>query len=222
MLQLNHLIGFGAVMAPASIPAVSYIAESETFSGSNPYTCTGISIGTAAADRYIAVSIFIRGNVTISSVTVGGVSATSIKDQAGGITARCAIFIAAVPTGTTADVVLTLSGAWVRGAIAIHRLTGLSSAGAAEATASDTTSTATLTLTATAGAAVIGAYNGGAGAVGTPFAWSGLTEDFDTTISGGPNGMTGASVIAAGGTLAITCTPTDATTDSCSVSASFK
>ncbi len=99
-------------------------------------TFTAVGIGAAAADRYVFITIpYYNGginNISISSVTIGGVLAT-IHSQpflATPVRGGCALVSALVPTGTTADVVITwaASGAgYYRPRIGVYRVTGLQS-----------------------------------------------------------------------------------------------
>jgi hypothetical protein len=101
---------------PAAIGATwrgSYSSDSNAAS----YTNSGAALGTADADRYVIVAIplFIGvSNLTISSVTIGGVSATKINGEtfySATSTNRSLVdfWKANVPTGTTGDIVITPS-----------------------------------------------------------------------------------------------------------------
>lgn len=196
-------------------PTVSYRTAAQDGTGQTTYTFSAQDIGAAASDRYVVVGIAARGQASISSVTIGGVSATKIKEQ--GNTDVAGLYIAAVPSGTTGDVVVTLPGAGLRAAIGVWALYGLSGSGAAETTASSTSDPATLSLTTSPNAIVIGlAYNDSA----LSFSWVGLTENFDTAIAAS-NAYSGASVSASGGALTITATMGGAGNHA-AVSAAFK
>lgn len=91
------------------------------------YTFSGVDIGTATSDRRVIVSASANnGTETVSSLTVGGVTADIIGQSQGGnlTTALC---VAHVPTGTTADIVVTWTGAQLRCGIGWWIATGLSS-----------------------------------------------------------------------------------------------
>lgn len=86
-------------------------------SGSDPYTFTAVGIGTADADRRVlaVVTSLIDGQTEdISSVTIGGISATELvyvaRDNVPSFRNAIGMYIAAVPTGTTADIVLNYTG----------------------------------------------------------------------------------------------------------------
>lgn len=77
----------------------------------NPDTAAAMAIGPADADRWVVVAAVLVNftSSSISSMTIGGVSATLLNayDPTGDI--RTEFWKAAVPTGTTADVVVTLN-----------------------------------------------------------------------------------------------------------------
>lgn len=133
------------------------------------------SIGSAAGDRYVVAVIFGgTGAGTVSSATIGGVAATIIAQTA---TANMlgAIIIANVPSGTTADVVVTFSASQSRAGCGVYTITGLSSAAATDSDAT-TTNNATLTLSTVAGGVIIavcGSNNGSA-----TDTWTTAVEDF--------------------------------------------
>ncbi len=198
-----------------STPTLSYRTNATDNTDASTYTFAAADIGTAASDRYVVVGFAARNQATITSITVGGIAATLVKLQ--GNTDVAALYIAAVPTGATADIVVTLPGTALRAGIGVWALYGLSASGAAEATAASTAATADLSLTVTAGAIVIGqAYND----AGLSFAWVGLTENFDAQLEAS-NSYSGASVVAAGGALTITATMGGAGNHA-AVSAAFK
>lgn len=102
--------------APAAAAVQTY--SNLTFRNTN--NTTGVSqtsvtyssqtIGTAASDRYVIVAVNVdQGSGTISSVTVGGVSATAAHSSFVLGPGVVGIYAALVPTGTTADIVITSS-----------------------------------------------------------------------------------------------------------------
>ena len=104
------------VFAPvASAPAtVSYTDNPVSTADLTTYTFSSAALGTAAADRIIVVSVTTKASGgaarTVSSLTIGGVSGTEIAAlTTGGV--NIAMWYAAVPTGTTGDIVVTWSGA---------------------------------------------------------------------------------------------------------------
>jgi hypothetical protein len=109
----------------------TFIDSAVDATNASSYTFSAKDFGSVTSDRYIIVAVNAGsgGAFTISSVTIGGVAATAI---ASGISSRniAAIYIAAVPTGATGDIVVTLDGAIRRCGIGWYRATGLASAAA--------------------------------------------------------------------------------------------
>lgn len=70
------------------------------------YIFSGKDIGTAHAKRIVVVGLFC--NVNVTDVTIGGVTATRADAASGSQSYR--IYSAAVPSGTTADIVVTVGG----------------------------------------------------------------------------------------------------------------
>lgn len=207
MLGVTQLVGFNSV--GFELPDVSYISTDEDNTSTTTYNFTSKSFGAAAADRFIVVGVVARKNspdASISSLTVGGVSSSQRATQVNsGNLAE--LRIAPVPTGATGTISVTFAAAPIRIRVAWWRLTGLLEAGAAATSpAGSTASPLDLSLSSvpqfSAMIGIGGMLNGDAS-----FSWSGLTEDFDSPISGGPNGVSGASGIASlGGSVSITAT----------------
>ena len=146
------------------------------------YTFSAQAIGTPASDRRIVVVAHgsVTGPPVVSSATIGGITATNALEVSDGA-ATNTILIATVPTGTTADVVITYNIQAARCGISVYRMTGASSA-TPFATANDITLAGdVLSTTITippSGAAVAEAIGGG----GVSQTWVGLTEDMDVVF----------------------------------------
>jgi len=167
------------------------------------YTFSSQNLGAADADRQIVVAIAGRalGTPTLSSVTVGGVSATINKTQytdSGGARSTAAIAIADVPTGTTGDVVLTYSAEMLRVGQALYSVTG------ANHTAYDTGGSSADNPSASLDIPADGYGFGTAFILGSA-TWTNLTEDYDEIDIEGYD-ITGASSNSSGD-LTRTCTP---------------
>ncbi|RWN28887.1 hypothetical protein [Mesorhizobium sp.] len=97
--------------------------------GATSKSFAACSIGDAAADRLTVVPISVTctntGNQSLSAVTIGGVAATLVVSEThstrGLITA---IYQAALPGGTTADVAFTCSATIAEAVIGIYRFSG--------------------------------------------------------------------------------------------------
>lgn len=163
--------------------AFSYLQSATSTADTNAYTFSSQSLGDAASDRYIIVTAIARkagAAFTLSSITIGGVSATIVRQVTNTVTNSdtAAIVIANVPTGTTGDVVVTWSTTVLRCAIGMWRATSLSSATEHDASTS-TAADPTYAIDVPAGGFAIAA---GLTAAATTVTWTGLTEKFDSTL----------------------------------------
>jgi len=137
---------FSSLWFSAPIITGSNTANATSTSSAAAHTFSGQSLGAADASRIIAVAVGMGANSanrTINSVTVGGAALTkqigAVGDNSGVENFRAEIWSAAIASGTTADVVVTMSGTigTSRGvAISVHRLVG-SVAAAPNTTAED-------------------------------------------------------------------------------------
>jgi hypothetical protein len=146
------------------------------------YNFPAQNLGTPSATRRIIVGVGTRDTLTndktILSVTVGGVAATVVEqfqsDNSGdGAACLAGLAIAAVPTGTTGDVVVVFSEPMLRAAISVYAVHDLASETPA-ATATSDAAAPTATLDVPAGGFVIGVSFVGLQATVT---WKGLTRD---------------------------------------------
>jgi len=162
---------------PLGILAARKITYSFTASGKSnadtaSYTLTSASIGTATADRIVVVSVVGVGDST-HSVTIGGNAATEVISYAG-TSGRASLYALSVPTGTTANVVVTVGGTDSLG-VSVYAMYGASGTTAHD-TATANADPLTTTIDIPAGGvvfAVADAYNASA----LTFAWTGVDED---------------------------------------------
>jgi hypothetical protein len=187
MSLFNHRFGLMS-KAPAAPPTLTYVTNDVDATNQVTYTFPGVSIGTAAADRYVIVGIVSRHasfSRTIVSASIAGVAATVIAD--GDISrSQAAILIALVPAGTTGDIVVEFTAVAERAGIAVWAAYGLSSP-----TPIDSLNTASGTLDIdTAADGIIVAVH--LGVSQTPV-WSGITEVLADTVLEGLNEYTAAS-----------------------------
>lgn len=200
--------------------SLAFLQATGSTSDLTTYTFSSQNLGTAASDRYIIVAASCRKAdpaATLSSATIGGVSATIIHQSTrGGNTV--ALFAAAVPTGTTGDIVVTWSTGVLRCGIGAYRVTGSDATTYHDRDVGTEVNNPIATIDVPAGGFAIAAgYNAG----NTTATWSGVTEDYDTTVES--NNYTGASDTfgSAQTDLAITFTPSAAGGNPCSVAASW-
>lgn len=184
--------------------AFAFLQGTSSTSDLTTYTFSSQNTGTAAADRYIIVAIESRSATsgrTISTVTVGGESATQVVQQTNSTSGAnvCGLYIVALPTGTSGDVVVTFSGGMARAAIQLYRADDLASATAVD-TDNSVANAPSVTLTTAAGFAVGCVFSQNT----TTASWANLTEDSEEAPEGTP--CTSASATTSAGTVTPTCT----------------
>lgn len=163
--------------------AFDYVTGATNSANQNSYTFSAQSLGTADSARIVIVGVASRqgtAGITISSLTVAGVSASQLVSNVGTPDSSItAIWAAAVPTGTTGDVVVTFSsGTQVSCHIGIWRMLRSSSTAFDTGGGIGNNPSDTINIPA-GGAACAVAYSAGASPTTT---WTGLTERFDNVV----------------------------------------
>jgi len=184
----------------------TYLDEDSSESDLSTYTFSAMALGDAAADRTIIASVALvksGGAATISSVTVAGNAAAS-QAQATTGNQRGALYSLDLASGTTGDVVVTLSATSARCGVLLWNFYGGNKT--ASDTISDTATPLTGTIDVTKGGCIIGQA---LSTDGPPYVWSGMTKDFEGAIGGSSTDYTGASDVftAADTGKTITCAP---------------
>lgn len=163
--------------------AVTLLQSAGNNTGLTTYTFASQNLGTASSGRHIVLVAGARASSTTAftlSATIQGISATSVVTtfSTGAAANRLEMFIAAVPSGTTGDVVVTCSRTAVRMIIDLFIMTGIDSA-TPSATTSDvvTPFTGVLTVPADGIAIASGLFAGVANST-----WTFLTERTDNTL----------------------------------------
>jgi hypothetical protein len=213
MLTATQLVGFGvggASDAPAGAAAASVTDNASTTGSAATYTFTSRSFGAEAGDRYIVVGT--TGNTgtatTVSSMTIGGVSAAALLSVS--LTNNALEFwIAAVPTGTTGTVAVTWGANRTRCAIVVWRVVGLVSS-ALDDSAQETgfgSSAGNGNIDIAAGGVALG-MTSDTGTSSRTWTWSGLTESVDATYGSGRSYSAATGNFASAQTdLAVSATP---------------
>lgn len=121
-----------------------YVMQSVTSNATQ--TFDAVPFGTPAADRYLLVSTVGYGSTnnatTVSSMTVGGVAASSLHATTLG-RQSLSFRLASVPTGTSGTIAMTFNRPVSTTAIAVYALTGLNSTTVVDTAGSTTTATFT-------------------------------------------------------------------------------
>lgn len=145
----------------------------------------GIAIGAATSDRLVVVGIsgsrVSAGARTVSSCSIGGVSASLVVRQTTTNGDACEMWAATVPSGTTADIDIVFSASMNGAGVGVWTLKG--AATTATATAGDDSTPYSASLAIPEGGAGIG-YFLEVDESGTT-TWTNLTEDFDALIRPG-------------------------------------
>jgi len=111
-----------------NISAFEFLQATTDTANATTYTITGVNFGTADANRRIVIGIASRatGTFTVSSATIGGVSATILAQvtqvPAAGAFNLHAYIAADVPTGSSGTVEITMSTGVLRVQIATYRV----------------------------------------------------------------------------------------------------
>jgi hypothetical protein len=201
---LYRLYCFEQANSPPTTIALTDTMSYDDLSNNTTTTIgTNKSFGAAAADRYMILALYFNdeNSTTITTVTIGGVTATSLY-QSTNATIRMAFFGAQVPTGTTGNVTVRVANdgtlAYTYGAL--WRATGLQST-TPSATANSSADPGTGTLAVPNQGFALG-FTGSGGAGGSPSCtWTGMTESFDQ--SNANIGVSGAMSTAGGTTISI-------------------
>ena len=178
--QVNQLIGFGAGGSSAAVTfsfTASVVVEAPA---SSTVTFSAVSLGTASTTRKIVVGVAKGGGSadSITSVEVGGVSATLVIASGGGSSAYTELWQAAVSTGTSGDIVVVFSGTTPgRAGIGVYAV--YDAASAAYDTGNSSADPSTDTINVPANGVLIGCAIQVSG--GT-FTWTNLTEKYDESF----------------------------------------
>jgi len=187
-LSIHSINGVQFVTVPQGVSFdLSYLTSATSSADQTTYTFSSQSFGTADTDRYIVVGVgFVSRNEpqTISSVTIGGVAATALtarSEQDEGTWSSVAQFwIAAVPSGTTGDVVVALNAQASACGVGLWRL--ITDDITPHDTATDTADTISVNVNVQDGGGVCAIAMCRNGSTTT---WTGVTEDFDTDAQTG-------------------------------------
>jgi hypothetical protein len=130
-----------------NITAFSFLQETNSTGDATTYTFNSVNFGIADANRRIVIGVASRagGDMSISSATIGGVSATILAQFSSSVRAgdMLGYIIADVPTGASGTVVVVMSRGAVRTLIATYRVVSNSPLVLVDDDASDSSGTST-------------------------------------------------------------------------------
>lgn len=202
-----------AAIAAAAPFSLAWVSHAEDAAGGTTITHTGISFGAASSNRTLVAAIVGRPTsvaaTVISSVTIGGVSATQVSGAyiANGTNAHIAdIWQAAVPSGTSGNVVVTYANATSRSGIDLYSLnTNTTAATAAGGVVVDPgPSSISKTIVVPAGGAAIAIYSDRSTSAVTATTWTNANLDNDALNIGGVGTVVSSASTSTPGSVTIT------------------
>lgn len=163
---------------------LTYLQTASSASDSSSYTFSSQNFGVADANRYIVAVIGSRksgASANVTSATIGGVSATIVANNPAFVTntGYAGIAIAAVPTGTSGNVVINFSGTMVRCTVGLYSVVGINPT--VYSTLEVDGSTLSGSISTVGGGITIGVATN---SVNNAFTWTNLTEDYDNNETG--------------------------------------
>ena len=161
------------------VASIVFTTNATDSTNGTTHTFSSQSIGTADSNRKVVVGISYNnspGSITVSSVTIAGVTATSILNDVGPNSRELAIFQADVPTGTTGDIVITTSVS--ADSIGIGVWAVYDAASTAYQTQTSTANPLTTDLDVPAGGVAIGVARSSSSST---YSWTNITEDYEQT-----------------------------------------
>lgn len=175
---------------------ITYNANSTDTVDRSTYTFAGISFGTTTNRNCVAVVFGTRANSarTVTSVTIGGVSATLVEtaNQTTGGADISSMYVASGVSGTTGDIVITMSNTMLRMVVASYSIYNTFSC--TPYNSNDNIGTTGGTLATTVNIPANGAVLGAiwlSGSTSMSSSWTGANEDFDTQPETSSNAFSG-------------------------------
>jgi len=191
--------------APITFSLV-YQSDASDTAGGTTINYGSLGIGAADTNRAVIICLWTRAGTSVSSATIGGVSATQVAGTtaANGTTTLSDMWQADVPTGTTATISVTYSVATQRSALYVYRLVSATRARSDGQNAKSTAAVTTVTTTTSIPTGGVGINCGGQrNTVAIP-TWTNATQDASLGLSGA-HGTTAATTNGTG-SVAVTMT----------------
>lgn len=163
----------------------TFLQSTDDAANSSTYTFASQNFGATDAARRIVVCVNGRAGSagsTISSVTIGGVSATIHVQANNGASASCTSCIASalVPSGASGSIVVTFSATMLRANVAAYRSVGYEAAASSTTTFTGASLPVSASLNVLAGGVALGTAINGGNDLG--WVWTGLDEDSDGVV----------------------------------------
>jgi hypothetical protein len=196
---------YGGGVRNGGVPfALTFLQAAESdvnINTGNNYDFVSQNIGVADPTRVVIAALSIGGPAAeCTAVTIGGVSAAKAVALAA-LGQDVEIWTAAVPTGTTATVVITVGGNALRARIALFRMVGGNATATSTGEDDDAGGSTSASITIPSGGAGIGVGANNSG--GTEFTWGNASEVDDASVEAG-NLRAGSAIISASAVVTLT------------------
>jgi len=163
-------------------PSITFLQCTSSISDLTTYTFAAQNVGTASADRYTGVGVFGQDATTIfgvSTVTVGGGSATEIVDEDGTGVVDTAFYMFLNTAGTSEDIVVTFSEAVTGAGVCLFQINNIASGTAVASVPDNDTSAGPVILTHNVSALGVSVGVCTTQGIGNRTSWTGQTERTD-------------------------------------------
>jgi hypothetical protein len=185
------LTGNAATLTYNQNERLTFVSSGNVYTAATTKTFSGLSLGAEDANRVILLSLTMTRpssqSATVNSVTIGGVTATRVlRVIEAGSSGNAEIWYAAVPTGTTGDVVVgvSTSASTVAVSVALYRITDLASTTPTDTGVSDTGATVAIDVAAGGVILAVGAQRDSAS-----LSLSNVDLDYDVSAGTGHRGV---------------------------------
>lgn len=170
-MTLSH-----GLRSAANVDAMKYISSATSSASQTSYTFAAQNIGDPATDRLVIVgaSGYSTTSRTFTSITIGGTAATMHIRATTAISFPGGIGSLVVPSGSTADIVITFSGSASTAAIVVYAAYRLGST-TPVGTGQSSGTAPSIALTTVAGGVAMSNIRSGTSNLN----WVGLQEDVD-------------------------------------------
>jgi hypothetical protein len=207
----SHFLRAVSKGVPTSLSYITATSVDLSSSLSSPNTFKDVSIGVADTNRYVVIAGHLFANAKpcdLTGITIGGVSATLVTKatyipSGTNNTVISSLWIASVPTGTTADVVYSVSGNVESRGIGVYRLITSNPTAFDTDTSQGTLTTRAGSLSTTLNGVAIGANQSFNGANPT---WTNATKQYGRDIRSNEWASGAMITSTSGSTTLITCT----------------
>lgn len=212
---------------PASPLALTYVTEVESAVDASSFTFNGVAIGTPSPDRHVVVVAHSRspsgGYFSNATLTFDGAAMTKVVAMGEGTEAAITVvFIAAVPTGSTATFQLSYTGGASdrRAALGVWVVRGLASALPYDTATFNGLEPGMLQLDIPVGGFALAGVSMSTTPGGTTGAWTGATAAYGHLLEA--SWISGATNSTASGTVQVTHNCTDTATSQIIAGASWR